>query len=80
MGGGVCQGEAALPDALEEVGHHVFDDCPEIKTIWVGNSFVANSLQKHSCKRTLPARSTMVGDKLLWDLRKLRDLVIPEGV
>ena len=71
-----------LPDTLEEVGSYVFGDCPKIKTIWVGNSSVADSVRgDSSCDSViLPARSTMVGDKLLRDLRKQKDVVIPEGV
>ena len=79
----MCRGEAVLPDALEQVGTNVFYNCFEIKTIWVGNSSVADSLRRgyySDSVAILPARSTMVGDRLLWDLRKLKDVVIPEGV
>ena len=79
----MCPGEAVLPDALEKVGTDVFYSCPEIKAIWVGNSSVADSLRRGYCPDSvtiLPARSTMVGDRLLWDLRKLKEVVIPEGV
>ena len=75
--------EVVLPDALEEVGAGVFYRYFKIKVIWVGNSFVAKSLKsyyQHDSVIILPARSTMVGNKFLWDLRKLRDVVIPEGV
>ena len=61
----------------------MFDDCPEIKTIWVGKSSVADYLRKNYFRDSvviLPARSTMVGDRLLWELRKQREVVIPEGV
>lgn len=79
----MCHGEVVLLDALEKVGTDVFYSCPEIKAIWVRNSSVADSLRgDSSCDYVaiLPARSTMVGDGLLWDLRRQKDAVIPEGV
>ena len=72
-----------LPDALERMGAGVFHWCFKIKVIWVGNNSVANRLRRNYHNDSvvmLPARSTMVGNKFLWDLRKLRDVVIPEGV
>ena len=72
-----------LPDALERMGAGVFHWCFKIKVIWVGNSSVAKRLRSYYRRDSvviLPARSTMVGNKFLWDFRKLRDVVIPEGV
>lgn len=75
----MCPGEAVLLDALERIGDEAFGDCPEIKMIWVENSSVADSL-KRECNSVIPlAKSTMIGDRLLWDLRKQREVVIPEG-
>ena len=76
-------GEVVLPDTLEKVGGDPFGDCPEVKAIWTGNSSVANGLRKkdfHTSVAILPAISTMVGDRSLWDFRKQKKVVIPEGV
>ena len=53
----VGPGEAVLPDALEKVGAGVFGDCSEIKTIWVGNSSAADSMNiGYHAMAILPAR------------------------
>lgn len=59
-----------LPDALERIGSGVFNECPEIKTIWFGNNSVADSL-RYGYGRTVvfSNKSMMVGDKFLRDLR-----------
>ena len=78
----VYHGEAVLPDALERIGYEVFNGCPEIKEIWIGNSSVADSLRGDSSYDSvaiLPPRSTMVEDRFLWDLRRQKDVIIPEG-
>ena len=69
-----------LPDALEKIGAHVFDDCPTIDIVWVENSSVVDSLkQDYNLMAVFSKRSTMVGTKLLWDLRRLKDVTIPDG-
>lgn len=76
-------GEVVLPDALEKVSSYVFDDCSKIKVIWVGNSSTADSLRGNYCYNSLailPARSTMVGDRFLWGLRRMKNVVLSEGV
>ena len=77
----MCPGEVVLPDALEKVGYHVFSDYPKIRTIWVENRFVADSLRhEYDCIAVFSEKATMVGDKLLRDLRRQKDVVIPDGV
>ena len=65
-------GEAVLPAALEKVGTCILIRCPEIKVIWFENCSLINAdTNSDSCNvAILPARSTMVGDKLLKDLRR----------
>ena len=77
----VRSGEAMLPEALETVGYSVLNGCPEIKQIWVGNDSKVLDFGR-LCERVtmLPARSTMLGNKFLWDLRRQKDVVIPDGV
>lgn len=76
----VRSGEVVLPEALETVGCLVFDGYPEIKQIWVGNdSKVLDFGRLDECVMMLPARSTMLGNKFLWDLRRQKDVVIPDG-
>ena len=66
----VCHGEVMLPDVLEKVGSYVFDGCPEIKTIWLGNNSIADSLRYgYSCTVVFSNKLMMVGDKFLRALR-----------
>lgn len=79
----MCNGEVVLPDTLEKVGYNPFADCWGITVVWVeDDSFVDNLRTSHSgsLMAILPARSTMVGDVLLWDLRRQKHVEIPEGV
>lgn len=77
----MCHGEAVLPNTLEEIGTTAFDRCPEIKVIWIENSSLADRLKRsYSIMGVFSKKLTMVGNKLLWDLRKARNVVIPDGV
>ena len=59
----------------------MFDDCPKINVVWVENSSVVDSLKHdYNLMAVFSKRSTMVGNKFLWDLRRLKDVVVPEGV
>ena len=76
-------GEAVLPDALEELGDSPIAYYLNIDAVWVCSHSVAESLRRDSHydhMAILPGRSAMVGDRLLWDLRRLRDVAVPEGV
>ena len=78
---GLCYGEVVLPTALETVGEDSFDGCPEVKTIWVENSSIADSLRRaYKYKAIFLDRQIMVGNKLLWELRGQKELAIPDGV
>ena len=69
-----------LPEALETVDCLVFNGCSEIKQIWVGNDsnvFYLGRIDERVA--ILPARSTVLGNKFLWELRRQKDLVIPAG-
>lgn len=69
-----------LPAALQKTGCFVFTNCPKIRVIWIDNSSLVDRLRRE-CKNfaILQTRSTMVGNKFLWDLRRLKDIVIPDG-
>ena len=83
LGEGLCEpyhGEAVLPDTLEKVGRYAFTNCPRIRMIWVGDRLNADGLrQQYASVVVLPVKM-LVGDRLVFDLRRLRDVVIPEGV
>ena len=68
-----------LPATLELIGYRMLAHCPKIKVIWVEDlSLVKERAHAYfDGTATLLARSTMVGDQLLWDLRKTKDVVIP---
>ena len=54
--------------------------CERLKTIYVENGFAPTVKFLESYLEVLPEPHTMVGNCLLWDLRALQDVVIPEGI
>lgn len=74
----LCHGEALLPDALEKVGDGAFDNCPKIKTIWVRDGSVRNSLKHEYNSTAILLKEPETFWKIyLWDLRRLKSVVIP---
>ena len=69
-----------LPATLEKIGYALFFGCVNIQVIWVDNGSAVDDLRKAHSAAILLGRSTMVGDKLLRDFRRLKDVIIPEGV
>lgn len=71
-----------LPDTLKKVGRYACANCPRIEMIWVGDRLDADGLRQQYASNSVVVLSMkmLVGDRLVFDLRRLRDVVIPEGV
>ena len=72
--------EIVLPGTLREIRGPVFDGCSNLKVVWVGGKCtvniranVAESVEIQS------ADKVRLGDYLIWDLQKLKEIVIPDG-
>ena len=77
-----CHGEAVLPDTLEKVGRYAFANCHRIRMIWVGDRLDADDLRQQYVFDSVVVLlvKMLVGNRLLFDLRRLKDVAIPEGV
>lgn len=73
--------EIVLPGTLREVCDSTFNYCNNLQTIWIRDGCTADvkSSVMESVK-ILPMRDTMVGSLLLWDLRALKNINLPEGI
>ena len=69
-----------LPPTLEKVGCCLFDDCPGIRAIWVCDCSAVGPIREANGSVAVLPLEALVGDRPLWDLRRQRDVVIPEGV
>lgn len=69
-----------LSSTLKEIGEDAFEYCWSLKIIWVEDG-CAPDIRKCAGQDVaiFPTR-TMASDKLLRDLRRQKDVVIPEGV
>ena len=72
--------DMVLPATLEEIGSHLFGGCPGFDTIWVhGRSAIGDLRRLDDSAAILPAGTT-VGGMPLVGLRRLKEVVVPEGV
>lgn len=71
-----------FPDTLKKVGRYAFANCSRIEMIWVGDRLNADDLRQQCVSNSVVMLSVkmLVGDRLVFDLGRLRDVVIPEGV
>ena len=73
--------EIAVPGTLKEISRKMFCDCPNLRVVWVGEGCTANVRESvGESVEVLPAREAMFGSHFVWDLFRLREIVIPEGV
>ena len=69
--------------SLAQIGEKAFSDCDSFKNAFVEEGCrvdVKQYVGSDVSVMLLPPKNTMVGDKLLWDLRATRNVVIPDGV
>ena len=76
----VGPGGVVLPPTLEEVGCCLFDDCSGIRAIWARDCSAVGPIREANCSVAVLPLEALVGDRPLWDLRRQRDVVVPEGV
>ena len=72
----------ALPKALKEISWSVFDDCGNLKMIYVEDGCEA-SLRNVCVSDSVkigPLPETRIGNMRVWDLRKLKDVIIPNEI
>lgn len=71
--------EATFPSTLKEIERSAFDSCKCLKVVWVDDSSPLDIRKYVGDNVTILPAGVMVGDKLLRDLRRQKDLVIPDG-
>lgn len=70
-----------LPDTLERVGRHAFTSCSKIELLWVNNRLDICSLRGECVPDSVIVLSAkaVAGGAPLWDLRRQKEVTIPEG-
>ena len=70
-----------LPETLKEISRGMFYDCPELTAICVRDGCTAD-VRKSVCDsvKIYSAKDVMLRDKFIWDLPKLKEVIIPEGL
>lgn len=73
--------EITLPRSLKSVGFGVFQSCSNLKKIYVEDGCEASisDLKMPVFVTVGPTITTMVGNTRVWDLKNLRQIIIPEG-
>ena len=72
--------EIVLPSTLLEMRGFGLKGCVSLKIIWVGDGCTADVRKSVESSVVILRVQTMVGDRLLRDLRALKDVTIPDGV
>lgn len=71
-----------LPKTLKNIDFYAFGNCKNLKVIYVeegcGTSLCDVSIPYSTKVGPLP--EAMLGNMRIWDLRRLKDVVIPDGV
>ena len=73
--------EITLPSMLREMGMDAFKHCDNLKTIYVEDGCEASLVNSgmSDLTRVSSLSTTLVGNTSIYDLRKIKDVVIPEG-
>ena len=74
--------EIALPGTVREVGQDAFRECDNLRAVHVGEDWDASlsDASVPASARVGPPPETLVCGARVWDLRKQKDIVIPDGV
>ena len=74
--------EVTLPGTLQEIGNDAFADCRSLQTVRVEDGCEARLSWTGipASVSVVPSREVVMGDKSLLELRKLKSVVIPEGI
>ena len=67
---------------IRRIGHATFNNCRKLRVVYVENGIEADVPQTvlSSAIQVLPLPDTVVRGVRIWDLRALREIVIPDGV
>ena len=70
-----------LPRKIRRIGHATFDGCRNLRVVYVENGIEADVPQTvlSSATQVLPLPDTIIRGVRIWDLRALREVVIPDG-
>lgn len=73
--------EIELPHSLKIVGRRAFGNCKQLDTVYIEGARMPNDVDPFGSSVLIgyPKRFK-VGDALLWDLRGLKSVVIPDGI
>lgn len=71
--------EIHIPPTLKKIGYEVFEGCPNIGIVWVEGDYPISKEDLCSLMSVFQ-RHTVVGDRFLWDLRRLSRVSIPDGI
>ena len=73
--------EIMLPRKIRRIGHATFDGCRNLRVVYVENGIEADVPQTvlSSAIQVLPLPDTVVRGVRIWDLKALRDVIIPDG-
>ena len=71
-----------LPKALKEICYNVFECCANLKVVYVEDGCEASlcGAKVSDSVKVGPPLETIIGNMRVWDLRKLKDIVIPNGI
>ena len=72
--------EITLPGTVKEVGDDAFKNCSHLRVVWEENGCRWNSWRRVDDNVPIFSAGMKVGDKLLRDLRRQKDVVIPDGI
>ena len=74
--------ELTLPNALRKVHHSAFCDCDALRNIYMEDGCEASLSDTGivGAVQVSPVPETMMENTRVWDLRRLKDIIIPEGV
>lgn len=72
--------ELTLPNTLKEIDEHAFEDCNDLKTVWLEEGCTLCIWRYVGYSAAILPAGAMVGGMPLRDLRRQKDVVIPENV
>ena len=73
--------EIELPSGLRKIGSEAFLMCKELRVVYVEGARLPGAEKYFDAQVVIgPPRRTMVGDVLLWDLRALMTVTLPDGI
>ena len=72
--------EITLPSTLKKMGENIFKKCENLKTVYVEGGCTADVWNCGANSAEVLPVGKMIGGQFLQDLRRQKDVVIPEGV